>query len=76
MADSWTAELYDIHCGQISIYTATRIKKYDATFSPFLPRRVSVKQSRSPLDIWKSSQRCMNEFLINLDFYILGTDSL
>ena len=29
MADSWTAELYDIHCGQISIYTATRINQLE-----------------------------------------------
>ena len=79
MADCWTAQLYDIHCGQISIYTATRIKMWRNVFpfclGGFLLNR-SRSQSWSPLDIWKSSQMCMNEFLINLDFYILGTDSL
>ena len=79
MADCWTAQLYDIHCGQISITTATRIKMWRNVFpfclEGFLLNR-SRSQSWSPLDIWKSSQMCMNEFLINLDFYILGTDSL
>ena len=68
-----------LSCGQISICTATRIKMWRNVFpfclGGFLLNR-SRSQSWSPLDIWKSSQMCMNEFMINLDFHILGTDSL
>ena len=68
-----------LSCGQISICTATRIKMWRNVFpfclGGFLLNR-SRSQSWSPLDIWKSSLLCMNEFMINLDFYNLGTDSL